>query len=716
MSTSVTYELMQAKNSCAASHISQFLHLESQNLIASPSLIEPTASESVYDSSLVYYYYLIFKDMGFENARDSFNDLREMRRRSTAQTTNKNNNNNKNGGGEKRTSFLFRKKADVGGSGGLSGASDSLNDLRRINYRKGGSSPTPGWNYGYEPRVDDSENGEDHWPIYELTASGERRENGNASAATVSPGASSSNGGTIAAPPIIDCERICTVPEVFDELRCTRTLQQLSSLVLRDVEPPHSSSALEPCQHFLNCLTPPWKQQHGKSCHRNDAFIESKSSSQEKVNPIRRTSIAVELYSGMPPSIRRSFAPSMFKVRLNEGVTTHENATHESSSEQTASLVGYDHRYVYSLGRDSIHNTGTTASSSPAPSIDKRNYRVHFSEIKRVLKVRKFTRNEALDVWFQRDDFDHFKAEMTLLIQEVEASRELAEVWLDAKSSSVASEASEYKNHGGDGTGDISGDGNSPTSAQHSGDTRENGHHQQRFNSRGKARAWWHNYDHSRRGLERYASPGHARQILASYKVAVQKVLGEQRWQRILGFCCIPNAYDPEKIAEVYHEYTAWSRDLALAAGASDADAVSTNFDDDKRHTREYYVLKQVIASGYKVHKHMPQFMLPRCITPTGYLNEAAILYRDNGKDATPARRSSWQLLRRTSSTGEEAREHMSRVQKSDLMGPLSPSLAPSLQQIKEAEKDVHSSMGKNGVHHHSNSMAEKAKNFPFQQ
>jgi hypothetical protein len=175
-------------------------------------------------------------------------------------------------------------------------------------------------------------------------------------------------------------------------------------------------------------------------------------------------------------------------------------------------------------------------------------------------------------------------------------------------------------------------------------------------------------------------------------------------------------AYDPEKIAEVYHEYTAWSRDLALAAGASDADAVSTNFDDDKRHTREYYVLKQVIASGYKVHKHMPQFMLPRCITPTGYLNEAASLYHGNGKDAKAAdtRRSSWQLLRRTSSTGEEARENMSRVHKSDLMGPVAPSLAPSLQQVKEAGKDVHLSVGKCGVHHHS--MAEKAKNFPFQQ
>jgi len=651
--------------------------------------------------------------MGFENARDSFNDLREMSRR---QVTNKQK--QQKNGGEKRTSLLFQKKAAPvvggnsggggGGGSGLHGTTDSLNDLRRISYRKG--PPSPGWNnYGCESNDRYDDDSEEHWPIFELTASG-----GSASAsstATVSPGASS-NGGTMTVPLLIDCERICTVPEVFDELRSTRTLHQLSSLVLRDVPPP--PSALEPCQNFLHCLNP-WKQQQGQSFYyKNDAFIDSQPLLQEEVNPIKRTSMAVELYSGMPPSIRQSFAPSMFKIRFNEGVNTHNNTYDENRSEQTASLVGYDHRYVYSLGRDRINNTGNTASSSPAPSIEKRNYKVHFSEIKRVLKVRKFTPDEALDVWFQRDDFDHFKAEMTLLIQEVEASRELAEVWLDAKSSSVSSDASDSKREW---TGNTSSDGHSSaSSAQHSAGTKEIGHHRKGSIGRGKARAWWHNYDHSRRGLERYASPGHARQILASYKVAVQKVLGEQRRQRILGFFCVPNAYDPEKIAEVYHEYTAWSTDLALAAGASDADAVSTNFDDDKRHTREYYVLKQVIASGYKVHKHMPQFMLPRCITPTGYLNEAASLYHGNEKNTkagTPrGRGGSWQMLRRNSSTGEEARENMSRVHKSDLAGPVAPSLAPSLQPGKEAGKEVHPSSGKNGVH---NSMAEKAKNFPFQ-
>ena len=597
--------------------------------------------------------------MGFENARDSFNDLREMSKRSVAESKKKkisSSNNIQNSDGDKSTSRLLLQKKpavnkNVSRSGsGLHGAVDSLNDLRRINYRRG--PPSPGFSYGCQSNDQGDEESEENWPIYELTAS-------DRSAAGVYTGVSS-NGGTVALPSMISCERICTVPEVFDELKDTWSLQKLSSLVLRDVPPPPLE---EPCQNLLRCFTP-WNDQRNQTFDYNDAFINSQSLSQI-VDPIGRTSVAVDLYSSMPQSFRQSFAPSMFKVRFTEGVGSNHDSYDEKKSEQTASLVGYDHRYVYSLGRDRIKKSGNTPPSSP--SIEKRNYKVHFSEIKRVLKVRKFTPDEALDVWFQRDDFDHFKAEMTLLIQEDEASQELAEVWLKAKTSRVASDSSDSDSCNETVT-TPSDEHNSTAPAG----SKKHKSYRSRASINGRARAWWHNYDHSRRGLERYASPGQARQIFSSYKVAVQKVLGEQRRQRLLGFFCFPNAYDPEKIAEVYHEYTAWSRDLALAAGASDADAVSTNFDDDKRHTREYYVLKQVIASGYKVHKHMPQFMLPRCITPTGYLNEAETLHHDDyniltkaAKNTTPGKRRSVQS-RQDSPTAQEIRDFVNRVNKLD--------------------------------------------------
>lgn len=180
-------------------------------------------------------------------------------------------------------------------------------------------------------------------------------------------------------------------------------------------------------------------------------------------------------------------------------------------------------------------------------------------------------------------------------------------------------------------------------------------------------------------------------------------------------------------------EYTAWSRDLALAAGASDADAVRTNFDDDRRHTREYYMLKQVVSAGYKVHKHMPQFMLPKCIKPKGFIDEAETLYVDGrrggaggeGKDhgsilGSMVRRAAGEA--RPPLTGEEAREEMSVPDSKDLEGPVSPALAPSLQ--KQATEEKPGSKKGDGAAHgpgkaepaKRKSLASKAKNFPFQQ
>ena len=126
-----------------------------------------------------------------------------------------------------------------------------------------------------------------------------------------------------------------------------------------------------------------------------------------------------------------------------------------------------------------------------------------------------------------------------------------------------------------------------------------------------------------------------------------------------------------------------------------------TIVDEDKRHTREYYLLKQCIASGNLVHKHMPQFMLPKCISPKGFLDETKTLY-----------------TRRTGSLadGAEARAEMSLLS-SPVAGPVAPALVPSLQANKEwlYNSTKPCAVG-SGVLVHSKSLAEKAKNYPFQQ
>mmetsp|Transcript_35359 Transcript_35359/g.51626 ORF Transcript_35359/g.51626 Transcript_35359/m.51626 type:complete len:514 (+) Transcript_35359:230-1771(+) len=121
---------------------------------------------------------------------------------------------------------------------------------------------------------------------------------------------------------------------------------------------------------------------------------------------------------------------------------------------------------------------------------------------------------------------------------------------------------------------------------------------------------WWHKYGHSRRGLEQVASVDEARQRQRNIRMASYAVLEEQKRQKTLGI------RNPERIAIVAREYTAWAKDLALAAGESDADAVKSNFDDMKRHSREFYLLKHTIASGNAVPKHTPAFMVPKGLSP----------------------------------------------------------------------------------------------------
>eukprot|EP00956_Cyclotella_meneghiniana_P003570 scaffold4387_cov32-Cyclotella_meneghiniana.AAC.3 len=319
---------------------------------------------------------------------------------------------------------------------------------------------------------------------------------------------------------------------------------------------------------------------------------------------------------------------------------------------------------------------------------------------------------------------------MTLLIRDMEASKELAAMWLDSNDTS-SRRSSESKL---DDLEKLDCDEATRCSSESELDqldksSRDNGNNNNNNNNH-KSRAWWHNYDHSRRGLERYASHGQARQILASYKVATQKVFAEQRRQ-FLFECflpCIPRnkARDADRIAEIYHAYTAWSSDLALAAGASDEDAVRTNFNDETRKTREYYLLKQVMRNGFKVHKHMPQFMLPKCITPKGFLDENETLLGRTASDMDKSQRrpelsireriieSAIKSIRGSSQTGEEAREEMSRLVGTDLTGPIAPALAPMF--ADGGEKTKSAATSPQSPDRKGNNMAAKAKNYPFQQ
>ena len=239
---------------------------------------------------------------------------------------------------------------------------------------------------------------------------------------------------------------------------------------------------------------------------------------------------------------------------------------------------------------------------------------VRFARTKREVRIcplHKMTLEERAQTWWSSEEFDLIKRSMMVLIQPSEIEH-LCKTWLAAD---TEQKMQKNGNNGGEGGGS-SGGGDAGAGEKHSKHDANN-------------KSWWHKYGDSRRGLERYASPEEAPQILNSYQEAVYQVLLEQERQRRKCECWWP--FDPtsmeekrraeaEKIARVYKEYTAWSRDLALASGASDADAVACDFDDAKRKSREYFLLRQIYQNQGRIHAHMPDFMAPKGFQPTGYL------------------------------------------------------------------------------------------------
>jgi hypothetical protein len=102
---------------------------------------------------------------------------------------------------------------------------------------------------------------------------------------------------------------------------------------------------------------------------------------------------------------------------------------------------------------------------------------------------------------------------------------------------------------------------------------------------------WWHEFGHSRRGLEHVVSIEEGRQRQQNVRNAIQAVLEEQARQKLYR-----RLVDAEKLRKISLQYTSWARDLALASGSSDADAVQSSFA-DSRKSREFY-LSELITNN----------------------------------------------------------------------------------------------------------------------
>ena len=200
-------------------------------------------------------------------------------------------------------------------------------------------------------------------------------------------------------------------------------------------------------------------------------------------------------------------------------------------------------------------------SSEPSKS-------VQFSPMARVMPITPRNMMSFMmksSIWWQRSDYEEFKRAGRIISKAILQGG--SEIWLQTsnawgnKKSSSNRETSEEKE--GDSVGD----------------------------------KWWCKFGHSRRGLEHIVTIEEGRTRQQYVNNAIRAVLEEQRRQRI-------TYRDPERLASVAARHTAWARDLALAAGAADEEAVQSNFCTNAR-CRVQHLSRTLSAKGSQNDGHL---------------------------------------------------------------------------------------------------------------
>lgn len=202
----------------------------------------------------------------------------------------------------------------------------------------------------------------------------------------------------------------------------------------------------------------------------------------------------------------------------------------------------------------------------------KKNLTARFASMARVVTVKSkndMSEKEKGDVWWQKSDYEEFRKTGRMITRAMlEGGSEIwlasNQSWLQPNQSRASTLKSAYTMSG-----------------------RHQAMNKSQKAAYEKARdKWWHKFGHSRRGLEHIASMDEGRQRQQNVRTAIRAVIEEQRRQKVF------HREDSEKLRMASISLSAWARDLSMAAGASDADAVRANFDEDGRKSREFYLLK----------------------------------------------------------------------------------------------------------------------------
>lgn len=240
---------------------------------------------------------------------------------------------------------------------------------------------------------------------------------------------------------------------------------------------------------------------------------------------------------------------------------------------------------------------------------------VQFSPMARVVTVKSqksMSPEEKSSVWWQKWDYEDFRKTGRIITRAMLEGG--SEIWLASNQSwqhQGASKQATLKN---------------AMSLSEQSKKAVNGKSETADLIRSTGDKWWHKFGHSRRGLEHIASIKEGSERQANVRQAIRATLDEQRRQK---------AYmreDPEKLRMVAIHNTSWARDLALASGSSDADAVKSEFDEERK-SREFYLLKMARNNSISSRgKHVPAFMQPAISSTVAHKldanTQAQIAYR----------------------------------------------------------------------------------------
>lgn len=259
------------------------------------------------------------------------------------------------------------------------------------------------------------------------------------------------------------------------------------------------------------------------------------------------------------------------------------------------------------------YNTSAAEAENSTPEESEKN--VSFAPMARVVTVT--SRNDMSfvqrsTIWWQRTDYEDFKKTGRIIAKAMLEGG--SQIWLTSNNAWGKRQQAQIRSSHTSFSSDENNDETSDEDAYNRALSRYAG---RQFQVPGEepmqddfSDKWWCKFGHSRRGLEHIASIEEGRQRQANVATALKAILDEQRRQRM------SHLRDNRKLANIAMQYTSWARDLALAAGAADAEAVRSNFGRDAK-TRAHYLQRGIQSSGRNVAQSIASGRLPNASPPT---------------------------------------------------------------------------------------------------